>query len=84
MVAVVGILLGDKEGKLELQVERPEATHAGYTQQERSDKNGVAPNTILLQFCIIMILRELHKVNALEPIDLTLFGIVTEVSTLQL
>jgi len=56
MVAVVmGILLGDKEGKLELQVERPEAIHAGYTQQERSDKKGVVPNTILLQFCITAI-----------------------------
>ena len=44
-----------------------------------SPKNGVRPNVIPPQFCIITVVRAVQDLNALSPIDVTPLGIDTDV-----
>jgi hypothetical protein len=67
-------------------VDRPEPVgvsfaHAGYTQTGKVLEKGPDPtNVIPAQYSITAILRLLQRPNALPPIDVTLLGIVTDVS----
>ena len=95
LIDVDGAAEGDKVGEdgaevgvsdrgSELQVDRPEFAHAGYTQAGGVfEGNGVVPNVIPAQYSMIAILSVLQARNASVPIDLTLLGILIEVSELQ-
>jgi hypothetical protein len=54
-----GATVGVSEGGPEMQVNRPVATQAGYTQAV-SKLNGVTPNLIPEQFCTTAICKELQ------------------------
>jgi len=75
---MVGAEVGVSERGSELHVGRKEAAQAGYTQAGVA-KKGPDPNVIPAQLSMITILSLIQIWNALELIDFTLLGILTEV-----
>jgi len=84
-ILMEGAEVGARERGSELQVGRPEPAHAGYTQAAvayTGPKGVTSPKVIPAHFSMITIFSLLPILNAFEPTNVTLLGMLTDVRPL--